>query len=84
MRKPLEAELQALVQSGTIHSVKADQVPRESGYDYMLVAPAKVVPTIKSPVGKQKIRIVVCGNMVRSAEHAKPVDIGSHGQGGPK
>jgi len=50
----------------------------------MIVAPAKVVPTIKSPVGKQKIRIVVCGNLVRPAEHAKPVDIGSHAQGGPK
>ena len=30
MRKPLEAELQALVQSGTIDRVKADQVPSVS------------------------------------------------------
>ena len=52
-KEPLEAELQALVQSGTIRRAKADQVPQESGYDYMTVAPAKIVPTIKSPVGKR-------------------------------
>jgi predicted DNA-binding transcriptional regulator len=52
-KEPLEAEMQALVQSGTIRRAKADQVPQESGYDYMTVAPAKIVPTIKSPVGKR-------------------------------
>ena len=59
-----------------IRRAKADQVPQESGYDYMTVAPAKIVPTIKSPVGKRISAYVLCGNLVRPADHAKPVDAG--------
>ena len=59
-KEPLEAELEALVQSGTIRRVKADQVPQKPGYDYMTVAPAKIVPTIKAPVGKEDPHSGVC------------------------
>ena len=53
-KEPLQAELEALVNSGTSRRVKLEQLAREPGYDRMEVAPAKVVPTIKSPSGKRK------------------------------
>ena len=71
-KEPLQAEMEALVSSGTIRRVRVDQLVDEPGYDKMEVAPAKIVPTIKSPSGKRKARIVICGNMVHPAGHVKP------------
>ena len=80
-KEPLQAEMEALVSSGTIRRVKVDQLVDEPGYDRMEVAPAKIVPTIKSPSGKRKARIVICGNMVHPAGHVKPSQLpdGVHG-----
>ena len=81
-KEPLQAEMEALVSSGTIRRVKVDQLVHEPGYDRMEVAPAKIVPTIKSPSGKRKARIVICGNMVHPAGHVKPSQLpdgGVHG-----
>ena len=81
-KEPLQAEMEALVSSGTIRRVRVDQLVDEPGYDRMEVAPAKIVPTIKSPSGKRKARIVICGNMVHPAGHVKPShlpDGGDHG-----
>ena len=75
-KEPLEAELQALVQSGTIRRARADQVPQESGYDYMTVAPAQDGSNHQITCCEKNIRIVLCGNLVRPADHAKPVDAG--------
>ena len=77
-RDPLQAELKALEDSGTIRRVKVSQLSSEPGYNMMTVAPAKIVPTIKSPVGKKKIRIVVCGNLVGPADHIK--DVGNYAE----
>ena len=85
-KEPLQAELEALVSSGTIRRVKLEQLACEPGYDRMEVAPAKVVPTIKSPSGKRKARIVICGNMVHPAGHVKapqPPDDGDQGREDP-
>ena len=49
--------------SETIRRVKVSRLSSEPGCNMMTVAPAKIVPTIKSPVGKKKVRIVVCGNV---------------------
>eukprot|EP00435_Cladocopium_sp_Y103_P074578 s9_g49.t1 len=70
-KEPLELELKSLVDTGTIRRVKVDQLPKEPGYDRMEIAPAKVVRTIKSPVGKRKARIVICGNLVHPAGHVQ-------------
>ena len=81
-KEPLQAEMEALVSSGTIRRVRVDQLVDEPGYDKMEVAPAKIVPTIKSPSGKRKARIVICGNMVHPAGHVKPSQLpdgGGHG-----
>ena len=81
-KEPLQAEMEALVSSGTIRRVRVDQLVDEPGYDRMEVAPAKIVPTIKSPSGKRKARIVICGNMVHPAGHVKPSQLpdgGGHG-----
>ena len=81
-KEPLQAEMEALVSSGTIRRVRVDQLVDEPGYDRMEVAPAKIVPTIKSPSGKRKARIVICGNMVHPAGHVKPSQLpdgGDHG-----
>ena len=72
MEGTLQAEMEALVGSGTIRRVKVEQLTDEPGYDRMEVAPSKIVPTIKSPSGKRKARIVICGNMVHLAGHVKP------------
>ena len=52
MEGTLQAEMEALVGSGTIRRVKVEQLTDEPGYDRMEVAPAKIVPTIKSPLWK--------------------------------
>ena len=49
--------------SETIRRVKVSRLSSEPGCNMMTVAPAKIVPTIKSPMGKKKVRIVVCGNV---------------------
>ena len=72
-KEPLQAELEALVGTGTIRRVKQSQLSQEPGYDRMEVAPAKIVPTIKSPSGKRKARIVICGNLVHQADHVRTV-----------
>ena len=74
-QEPLQAELEALVGSGTIRRVKVDQLAHEPGYDRMEVAPAKIVPTIKSPSGKRKARIVICGNLVHQADHVRAAQV---------
>ena len=81
-KEPLQAELEALVNSGTIRRVKLEQLACEPGYDRMEVAPAKVVPTIKSPSGKRKARIVICGNMVHPAGHVKAPQLPDDGDQG--
>ena len=81
-KEPLQPEMEALVSSGTIRRVRVDQLVEEPGYDKMEVAPAKIVPTIKSPSGKRKARLVICGNMVHPAGHVKPSQLpdgGDHG-----
>ena len=83
-KEPLQAELEALVSSGTIRRVKLEQLACEPGYDRMEVAPAKVVPTIKSPSGKRKARIVICGNMVHPAGHVKAPQLPDDGDQGPR
>ena len=86
-REPLQVEMEALVSSGTIRRVKVDQLMEEPGYDRMEVAPAKIVSTIKSPSGKRKARIVICGNMVHPAGHVKPPQLsdgGDHGGHRPR
>ena len=74
-KEPLQAELEALVGTGTIRRVKQSQLSQEPGYDRMEVAPAKIVPTIKSPSGKRKARIVICGNLVHQADHVRNVQM---------
>ena len=37
------------------------------GYQTMELAPSKLVTTVKSPNGKRKARIVICGNLVTKA-----------------
>ena len=74
-KEPLQAELEALVGTGTIRRVKQSRLSQEPGYDRMEVAPAKSVPTIKSPSGKRKARIVICGNLVHQADHVRNVQM---------
>ena len=43
---------------------KVKELEAMEGYQTMELAPSKFVTTVKSPNGKRKARIVICGNLV--------------------
>ena len=60
-----------------VRPVSVRDLCHEPGYEEMLVAPSKLVPTVKAPDGKKRSRIVLCGNLVedtaRRAGHSQVV-----------
>jgi hypothetical protein len=65
---PIKAEYHQLVtESGAVKPVTLQELEKMPGYRDMELAPSKLVATVKSPNGKRKARIVICGNLVTKA-----------------
>ena len=70
---PIKAEYDQLVsESRAVKPVTLQELERMPGYQNMELAPSKLVTTVKAPHGKHKARIVICGNLVTSAQGDKP------------
>ncbi|CAL1167089.1 unnamed protein product [Cladocopium goreaui] len=66
--EPIKAEYNPLVyESQAVKPVKLSELEAMEGYQDMELAPSKLVATVKSPNGKRKARIVICGNLVTKA-----------------
>ena len=66
--EPIKAEYNQLVyESQAVKPVKLSELEAMEGYQDMELAPSKLVTTVKSPNGKHKARIVICGNLVTKA-----------------
>ena len=66
--EPIKAEYnQLLYESQAVKPVKLSDLEAMEGYQDMELAPSKLVTTVKSPNGKHKARIVICGNLVTKA-----------------
>jgi len=62
---PIKAEYHQLVtESSAVKPVTLQELEKMPGYRDMELAPSKLVTTVKSPNGKRKARIVICGNLV--------------------
>ena len=70
---PIKAEYDQLVsESRAVKPVTLQELEKMPGYQSMELAPSKLVTTVKAPHGKHKARIVICGNLVTSAQGDKP------------
>ena len=66
--EPIKAEYRQLTQeSRAVRPVTVKELEAMEGYQTMELAPSKLVTTVKSPNGKHKARIVICGNLVTKA-----------------
>ena len=75
----LEKELNSLVKvTGAIREVRVRDLPKEEGYSTMQTVPSKLVPTIKSPDGRLKARIVLCGNLLEGGKQDSQTEAKSY------
>ena len=80
-KKALQAEYESLTQiTGAVKPIHKSEVKDRTDVEY---APGKLVATIKSPDGRRKARIVVCGNLVEPSldEQLSENDSEHDGQG---
>ena len=68
--EPVKAGYRQLTQESQavrLVTIKELEAMIMEGYQTMELAPSKLVTTVKSPNGKRKARIVICGNLVTKA-----------------
>ena len=66
--EPIKVEYRQQTQeSQAVRPVTVKELEAMEGYQTMALAPSKLVTTVKSPNGKRKARIVICGNLVTKA-----------------
>ena len=66
-KQPLLDEYKSLTEiTGALKVTTEEELRRDPRYHQMEVAPAMLVPTIKSPHGRRRARIVICGNRIEA------------------
>ena len=80
-KQPLLDEYKSLTEiTGALKVTTEEKLRRDPRYPQMEVAPAMLVPTIKSPHGRRRARIVICGNRIEAKNpESQQADNGSPG-----
>ena len=68
--------------TGALKVTTEEELRQDPRYHQMEVAPAMLVPTIKSPHGRRRARIVICGNRIEAKNPDKQPE-GDGPLGGP-
>ena len=82
-KQPLLDEYKSLTEiTGALKVTTEEELRKDPRYHQMEVAPAMLVPTIKSPHGRRRARIVICGNRIEAKNPDKQHE-GDGPLGGP-
>ena len=82
-KQPLLDEYKSLTEiTGALKVTTEEELRKDPRYHQMEVAPAMLVPTIKSPHGRRRARIVICGDRIEAKNPDKQHE-GDGPLGGP-